>query len=192
LARELAKQSNLLILDEPTNDLDLETLDLLQELLAAYEGTVILVSHDRDFLDKLASSVLMHEGRGKWLEYAGGYADMLAQRGAGVEARKVKMDKARPEAVAEVERVAQPKRKLSFKEKYALDTLPAKMEALKAELSKLETELANPNLFTSNPARFEKAGARHAAAADELAACEDQWLELEILKDELEARPAAV
>ena len=83
LARELAKPSNLLVLDEPTNDLDLETLDMLQEMLADYPGTILLVSHDRDFLDRVATSVLMAEGDGKWTEYAGGYSDMVAQRGAG-------------------------------------------------------------------------------------------------------------
>ena len=189
LARELAKPSNLLILDEPTNDLDLETLDLLQELLAAYEGTVILVSHDRDFLDKLASSVLMNEGEGNWQEYAGGYSDMLGQRGAGVEARKIKAEtKAKSHAIPQQVKSPQPKRKLSFNEKYALETLPTKLSALKVELTKLEIELADQSLFARDPVRFEKVGARHAAAAAELAAGEDQWLELEILKDELEAR----
>ncbi|MEP6827460.1 MAG: ATP-binding cassette domain-containing protein, partial [Aestuariivirga sp.] len=189
LARELAKPSNLLILDEPTNDLDLETLDLLQELLAAYEGTVILVSHDRDFLDKLASSVLMHEGEGQWREYAGGYSDMLAQCGAGVEARKVKVDaKPKQEPAPQLAKIAKAKQKLSFKEKYALETLPAKMVALKAELAKLEITLADQSLFARDPAQFEKAGSRHAVAANELAASEDQWLDLEILKDELDAR----
>jgi ABC transport system ATP-binding/permease protein len=95
LARELAKPSNLLILDEPTNDLDLETLDMLQEMLADYPGTILLVSHDRDFLDRVATSVLMAEGNGKWTEYAGGYSDMVAQRGAGVEARKTKAEPAK-------------------------------------------------------------------------------------------------
>ena len=189
LARELAKPSNLLILDEPTNDLDLETLDLLQELLAAYEGTVILVSHDRDFLDKLASSVLMHEGEGEWQEYAGGYSDMLAQRGAGVETRKVKAEaKVKSEPAPKLAKASQSKNKLTFNEKFALETLPAKMAALKVELAKLENELADSNLFARDPARFEKAGARHATVADELTVSEDQWLELEILKDKLEAR----
>jgi ATP-binding cassette subfamily F protein uup len=99
LARELAKPSNFLILDEPTNDLDLETLDLLQELLADYQGTLLLVSHDRDFVDRIATSVLMHEGEGRWTEYAGGYSDMVAQRGAGVAARKVK-ETAKPSLAA--------------------------------------------------------------------------------------------
>ncbi len=87
LARALAQPSNLLVLDEPTNDLDLETLDLLQEMIGDYPGTVILVSHDRDFLDRTVTSVVVAEGEGRWVEYAGGYSDMLAQRGRGVEAR---------------------------------------------------------------------------------------------------------
>ncbi len=188
LARELAKPSNFLILDEPTNDLDLETLDLLQEMLADYKGTILLVSHDRDFLDRVATSVLMYEGDGKWQEYAGGYTDMLAQRGAGVDARKIKEDaRERSEPVA-APVVAQIKRKLSFKEKYALDSLPAKMDALKTELHKLELVLADATLFTRDPKKFEKASTRHASAASELSAAEEQWLELEMLKEELEAR----
>ena len=84
LARALAQPSNLLVLDEPTNDLDIETLDLLQELLADYAGTIVLVSHDRDFLDRVATSVIVSEGAGRWVEYAGGYSDMIAQRGFGL------------------------------------------------------------------------------------------------------------
>ena len=188
LARELAKPSNFLILDEPTNDLDLETLDLLQEMLADYKGTILLVSHDRDFLDRVATSVLMYEGDGNWQEYAGGYTDMLAQRGNGVAARKIKEEaRERSEAVA-APIVAQAKRKLSFKEKHALDNLPAKMEALKTELHRLEVILADATLFTRDLKKFEKTSTRHAAAATELSDCEEQWLELEMMKEELEAR----
>jgi ATP-binding cassette subfamily F protein uup len=185
LARELARPSNLLILDEPTNDLDLETLDLLQELLADYQGTVIVVSHDRDFLDRVATSVLMHEGEGKWTEYAGGYSDMVAQRGAEVE-RQTAKPTARVKALP-VAREAAPanKRKLSFKEKHALETLPAKMEALQAELQKLESMLADSALFARDAQAFETASMRHAAAAKELAAAEEHWLELEILRESL-------
>jgi ATP-binding cassette subfamily F protein uup len=185
LARELAKPSNFLILDEPTNDLDLETLDLLQEMLADYPGTVIVVSHDRDFLDRVATSVLMFEGDGKWLEYAGGYTDMLAQRGEGVRARKVKV--AAEKAVGRNEAAIAPavKKRLSFKEKHALETLPAKMEALKVELHALEVKLADSGFFARDGKGFEKATMRHAVAAQELSAAEDQWLELEILREEL-------
>jgi ABC transport system ATP-binding/permease protein len=188
LARELAKPSNFLILDEPTNDLDLETLDLLQEMLADYKGTILLVSHDRDFLDRVATSVLMNEGDGLWTEYAGGYTDMLAQRGSGVDARKLKEEvRERSEAVpAPV--VVQTKRKLSFKEKYALDNLPAKIDALKIELANLESVLADSTLFTRDPKTFEKSSKRHAAACGELMRAEEQWLELEMMREELETR----
>jgi ATP-binding cassette subfamily F protein uup len=186
LARELAKPSNFLVLDEPTNDLDLETLDLLQEMLDGYQGTVLLVSHDRDFLDKVATSVLMFEGNGKWTEYAGGYSDMLAQRGVGVEARKAKIE-AKPKAEAPVVK-QQTRRKLSFNEKYALDMLPGTMQALRAELLKLEVDLADPALFSKDAAAFNTKSLRHKAASDELAAAEDRWLELEMLREELEVK----
>ncbi len=188
LARELAKPSNFLILDEPTNDLDLETLDLLQEMLADYKGTILLVSHDRDFLDRVATSILMNEGDGKWQEYAGGYTDMLAQRGAGVDARKLKEElRERIETVV-APVVVQAKRKLSFKEKYALDNLPTKIDALKTELHKLEIVLSDSNLFTRDPKTFEKSSLRHAAAAIELEKAEEQWLELEMMREEFETR----
>jgi len=187
LARELAKPSNVLVLDEPTNDLDLETLDLLQELLADYQGTVILVSHDRDFLDKLATSVLMFEGDGKWIEYAGGYTDMLAQRGDGVAARKTKSEARSKFDTVKTLSTPKVKRKLSFHEKYALDNLPSKIEKLKSELVKLEVDLADPSLFVRDAVKFEKISLRHKKAADELSASEDQWLELEMLREELEA-----
>ncbi len=184
LARELAKPSNLLVLDEPTNDLDLETLDLLQELLSDYPGTILLVSHDRDFLDRVCSSVLMFEGDGKWTEYAGGYSDMLAQRGAGVEARKIA---AAPKKTAAPQVKEQgPKRKLSFKEKHALETLPAKLSALHAEIATLEAKLADPNLFANNPKAFDTAATRLTKARDDLQVSEHHWLELELLREELE------
>lgn len=188
LARELAKPSNFLILDEPTNDLDLETLDLLQELLADYQGTILLVSHDRDFIDRLAGSVLMFEGDGKWTEYAGGYTDMLAQRGQGVEARKsTPIPKEKSETTPEPAK-RQEKRKLSFKEKFALDNLPAKMDKLKAELAQLGKLMADPQLFAKDPMKFETASVRFGKVAEELARAEEEWLELEILREELANR----
>jgi ABC transport system ATP-binding/permease protein len=186
LARELAKQSNVLVLDEPTNDLDLETLDLLQEMLADYPGTILLVSHDRDFLDRVATSVLMHEGDGKWVEYAGGYSDMSAQRGAGVSARKV--EKAVRERVDSTAAAApSSKRKLSFKDKHALESLPKRMEELQAELHKLEANLSDHSLYLRDPKLFEKTTARIAAAREELLQSEERWLELEVLREEIEA-----
>ena len=187
LARELAKPSNLLILDEPTNDLDLETLDMLQEMLADYQGTILLVSHDRDFLDRVATSVLMSEGDGKWTEYAGGYTDMLAQRGTGVEARKVKAEAPKSSSAPAQKSEAPPaQRKLSFKEKHALETLPATMKKLETEIGTLEAKLADANLFARDPKAFDQAAARLTAARDELAKAEEQWLELEMKREALE------
>ena len=185
LARELAKPSNLLVLDEPTNDLDLETLDLLQELLSDYPGTILLVSHDRDFLDRVCSSVLMYESEGKWTEYAGGYSDMLAQRGTGVEARKIAAAAPKKTAAPQVKEQG-PKRKLSFKEKHALETLPTKLSALHTEIETLEARLADPNLFAKNPKAFATAAIRLTKARDDLQISEHHWLELELLREELE------
>lgn len=187
LARALALPSNVLVLDEPTNDLDLETLDLLQEMIADYNGTVIVVSHDRDFLDKVASSVIVAEGDGTWNEYAGGYADMVAQRGAGVSARVT--EKTKPVAKDKPSAAPAPvqaKRKLSFKEKHALETLPKEMEALRVTMGKLQAKLDDATLYVRDPKAFEKATAEFVAAQDDLARKEDAWLELEMLREELE------
>lgn len=186
LARELAKPSNLLILDEPTNDLDLETLDMLQEMLADYPGTILLVSHDRDFLDRVATSVLMADGDGRWTEYAGGYSDMITQRGAGVEARKVKAEAPKAASSAPQPQSQQAQRKLSFKEKHALETLPATMKTLENEIGTLEAKLADAALFTRDPKAFEQAASRLTAARDELAKAEEQWLDLEMKREALE------
>jgi ATP-binding cassette subfamily F protein uup len=196
LARALAKPSNLLVLDEPTNDLDLETLDLLEEMLADYPGTLIVVSHDRDFLDRVATSVLMSEGNGRWLEYAGGYSDMIAQRGRGVDARgadapvrdiakeKPQTDKAAGEKPAG-DRPA-PKTRLSFKEQHALTSLPKKMDELRDKRSKLQVLLNDPELYARDPAKFSRAGEMLASVELALAAAEEEWLELEIRRETLE------
>jgi ATP-binding cassette subfamily F protein uup len=189
LARALAQPSNLLVLDEPTNDLDLETLDLLEETLADYPGTLILVSHDRDFLDRVATSVVVSDGDGVWTEYAGGYTDMVAQRGYGVRPRqRAEAAPAAPTAPKPArpapERVA--KRKLSFKEKHALETLPAEIARLAAELIRLEAAFADPDLYARDPARFDKLAASIDAARAGHAAAEEEWLRLEMLREELE------
>ncbi len=193
LARVLALPSNVLVLDEPTNDLDLETLDLLEELIEDYAGTVILVSHDRDFIDRTATSVLAFEGEGEWREYPGGYCDMAAQRGHGVEARdpsgaaRPNAPRSKPSAPA-----AKPagKRKMSFKDKHALETLPGEIEALDAEIAKAEGELADADLFTRDPDRFEAVTSAHAAALQAKGEKEERWLELEMLREEIEAENA--
>jgi ATP-binding cassette subfamily F protein uup len=184
LARALAQPSNLLVLDEPTNDLDLETLDLLQEMLADYAGTVLLVSHDRDFLDRVVTSVVMSEGNGRWTEYAGGYSDMLAQRGRGVAApppKPMKRDVA-PKSAAPSHRT----RRLTFNEQHALKMLPGRIEALQAEISRLQARLADPGLYGRDRAAFDEATAALSAAEAKLAAAEDEWLTLELRREELE------
>jgi ATP-binding cassette subfamily F protein uup len=188
LARALSKPSNVLVLDEPTNDLDLETLDLLQEMLSDYPGTVLLVSHDRDFLDRVCTAVLAFEGQGRWQLYAGGYSDMVAQRGSGVQAKAAPVQKkaeAEDKPAASAPRAAA-KRKLSFKEKHALETLPKRMADLQAEIAGHQAALNDPQLFSRDPAKFQAASAGLEKATSELAAAEDQWLELEMLREELE------
>jgi ABC transport system ATP-binding/permease protein len=186
LARALARPSNLMVLDEPTNDLDIETLDLLQELLGDYAGTILVVSHDRDFLDRVATSVIVGEGDGRWVEYAGGYSDMVAQRGRGLAGPL-----AAPAALAErpnrppADRAA-PRRKLGFNERRALETLPARIEALRADLDALERKLADANFAVREPAAFLDATKAYRELREALAGAEDEWLGLEILREELE------
>ncbi len=188
LARALARPSNLLLLDEPTNDLDLETLDLLQEMLADYPGTVVLVSHDRDFLDRVVTSVIAPEspngGGGRWLEYAGGYSDMVYQQGP---AQAVEASAARNKQKQAARSKASTASKLSFKDKHALETLPGEIEDLGTEISALENTLADPNLFGRDPDAFNGASARHGCAIEELAKAEEDWLVLEMRREELEA-----
>jgi ATP-binding cassette subfamily F protein uup len=191
LAVALARPGNLLVLDEPTNDLDLETLDLLQELLADHPGTVLLASHDRDFLDRVATSIVACEGGGRWIEYAGGYSDMLAQRGgadlpAGGAAGMPVPPKAR--AAAPEPAPAAAAKKLSFKDKHALAALPARIAALQAEISGAHAALADPGLYGADPARFARVSQTLARAEAELAEAEEKWLELELLREAVEGR----
>ena len=186
LARALAKPSNLLVLDEPTNDLDLETLDVLEEMIGDYAGTVLLISHDRDFLDRIVNAVLAPEGNGKWLEYAGGYSDMLAQRGADVRKPAAKPAAAPPRKSPERAAGEPTRRKLNFNEKHALETLPARMATLETQVKRLNERLADPALYSRDRAAFDKATAALATAQAELASAEERWLELELLRSELE------
>ena len=183
LARAFARPSNLLVLDEPTNDLDLETLDLLQELVAEYAGTVLLVSHDRDFLDRTVTAVIAWEGEGRWVEYAGGYADMIAQRGHGVRARGAAAV-AKPAATKDrpAQRAAPPakRRGLNAKEQHERKTLPALMEKLSAEIAALDARIADAAFYARDPGGFAKATEALAAAQGALAAAEERWLELEL------------
>ncbi len=188
LAKIMARESNLLVLDEPTNDLDIETLDLLQELLAEFEGTVLLVSHDRDFLDRVATSVIALEGDGLATEYAGGWTDYRAQRGAVSATVEKPMQKAKPAAAsAPPQKQAQkPAGKMTYAQTRRLDALPGEMEQLEKEIAKLEQFLADPDLYAKNPGKFAKASEALVERRAALEAAEEEWLELEAEREALE------
>jgi ATP-binding cassette subfamily F protein uup len=187
LAKALATPSNLLVLDEPTNDLDMETLDLLQEMISDYSGTVLLVSHDRDFLDRTVSSVLMAEGGGKFMEYAGGYSDMIFQRGQGVSAKALLTPKARISNQTTNTRTTPPtRRKLTFTDKHALQELPGQIEKMEAEIAVLQNELADSTFYTRDPDGFCAVTKKLGDAQKNLIALEDRWIELEILRANVE------
>lgn len=178
LARIMAQESNVLILDEPTNDLDVETLDLLQELIDDYDGTVILVSHDRDFLDRVADTTIAMEGDGQAIAYAGGWTDYQNQRGlVANEAEAKAKKKAEPQS-----KTATEKSGLSFKQEHRLKALPGVIEKLEAEIAKLETLLADPALFTADPAKFQKASDALVTRHEMLSDAEAEWMELEDVK----------
>jgi ATP-binding cassette subfamily F protein uup len=187
LAKALAQSSNLLVLDEPTNDLDLETLDLLEEMVDEYPGTVIMVSHDRDFLDRVATSILMADGDGRFVEYAGGYSDMIAQRGSGVQARPPSREKQAKATVPKERRSNDPaKRAMNFSDKHELRTLPHKLTELDRQIFELQTQLADPTLFSRDPKKFAGLSQSLAEAQHEHAASEERWLQLEMLREDLE------
>ena len=189
LARALARPSNLLVLDEPTNDLDLETLDVLEEMIGNYSGTVLLISHDRDFLDRVVGSVVAPEGGGRWQQYAGGYSDMLIQRGADLARAKPKAAKIESaETVAAETSSARPvKRKLTFQQLQQLETLPVAMEKLAVVIAKLQAKLEDPALYVRDRKAFDETNTLLAKAQNELEKLEERWLELEMLKEEIEA-----
>jgi ABC transport system ATP-binding/permease protein len=187
LAKVLAQSSNLLVLDEPTNDLDMDTLDKLQEALAAYDGTLLVVSHDRDFLDQLTTSLIVLEGGGDVQEYVGGYRDYLRQRGshpakndperAAKKSANVTRDKAAPT-------------KLTFKDQHALELLPGEIAALEAEIVTLDETLADAGLFARDADAFNKAAVRLDGAKAEVATKEERWLELEEKREAIgQSRP---
>jgi ABC transport system ATP-binding/permease protein len=181
LTKVLAKTSNLLILDEPTNDLDMETLDLLEELLADYEGTLLLVSHDRDFLDRLVTSIIAVEGDGVVHEYVGGYTDYLRQRREPLAPKATKPVEAKPTPEPQRNRAAS---KLSFKDQRELDGLPERIAKLEAEKVKVERLLADPARAT-DAAKLKAGMVRHGELVAELAAAEERWLALAERAEEL-------
>ena len=184
LAKILASPSDLLVLDEPTNDLDMDTLDLLEDLLGEYGGTMLVVSHDRDFLDRIVTSTIAFERDGTVREYAGGYRDYLLQR------REPKVQKpprptpgARPERS---EKRREPPSRLTYKDKLALERLPEQIAGCEAEIVALEEKLADAGLYARDAKAFEAAAARLDAVRDELRRAEEAWLELEIRREAVE------
>ena len=177
LAKLMARSSNFLVLDEPTNDLDIETLDLLQDLLGQYDGTVVLVSHDRDFLDRVAVTTIAMEGDGKATVYAGGWSDYIAQRNQDDFGESVV--KSKRSASKGKEKEEAPKSGLSFTEKHRLETIPAEMEQLEAEISKLQELMSDPELFTANPVKFQKATDALIERQSKLDVAEEEWMLLE-------------
>ncbi|MFC3072316.1 ABC-F family ATP-binding cassette domain-containing protein [Shinella pollutisoli] len=190
LARILSRPVNLLILDEPTNDLDIETLDLLQEIVSGFPGTVLLVSHDRDFLDRTVTSTIApadpENPDGRWIEYAGGYTDMMAQRRGAIEEKRrtEKAERTKPAAAQPAEGKA--KGKLSYKQKFALENLPKEMEKTQKEIAAREERMADPALFSKDPAAFNRLAAELETLRAGLSRMEEEWLELEMLREELE------
>ena len=183
LARIMARESNLLVLDEPTNDLDIETLDLLQDLLAEYDGTLLLGSHDRDFIDRIATSTIAMEGDGRAIEYAGGWTDYRAQRGTDTPLPDTRKTPAAP--VSAAPKPAANTKKMSFKQTHRLEKLPAEMEGLEAEIAKLEQVLADADLYARDPGKFDKATRALTERQEKLQAAEEEWRELEELRDAL-------
>ena len=175
LARLMTKPSNVLVMDEPTNDLDIETLELLEQLLAEYPGTLLLVSHDREFLNNVVSSTLVIEGEGRVKEYAGGYDDWLRQRPAKPTAEKPEPLKEKPKPAAAKKRP----RRLSYAEQRELKGLPDRIEALEAQVAEVHQAMADPAYYRQDPAEIVKTNARLRSLDDELAEAYCRWEMLE-------------
>ena len=185
LARAFAKPSNLLVLDEPTNDLDHETLDFLQELISEYKGTLLLVSHDRDFLDKVVTSVIAPDEAktGSWIEYVGGYSDMLNQKKINKEPSKTNIEKIQNRIQKKSNK--KPER-ITYNDRYALENLPKKIEELNLKIKKIESRLANQNYFVSDPEGFKNAALELEKLTKEKVLSEEEWLKLELRREEVE------
>jgi ATP-binding cassette subfamily F protein uup len=182
LARGLRLPSNLLVLDEPTNDLDLETLDLLQELVADYDGTVIVVSHDRDFLDRTVTRTIAYEDVSKWQIYPGGYTDMVNQRGFGVVSTDKKL-KYKPHKVKHSPVATKSKNKLTYKDKFRLEQLPQEIQKFQNRISEIELKLTNADFFHKDPDGFNEAIRKLDQYKIKLEKSEEEWLKLELLND---------
>ena len=185
LAKTLAHPTNLLILDEPTNDLDMDTLDLLQDVLSDYDGTLLLVSHDRDFLDRLVTSTIAMEGNCDVVEYPGGYSDYVRQRKNHIDGPKGQQDKKRKSTKIQVEAEKDSAKKLSFKHQFALESIPKEIEKIEKNIKMFEKKLAEPDLYNKDPELFKKCTAELEKLAVKLIRKEEEWLEMEMLREEI-------
>jgi ATP-binding cassette subfamily F protein uup len=185
LAVALARPADVIVLDEPTNDLDLDTLDALEDMLAAYDGTVILVSHDRAFLDGVATQIIGAIGRGKWAETPGGWADFEREHGGFSERARRAPDRAR---AAEPPQTLRKVRKLSFKDEFRLGEIDALLPKLTAEIAALEATLSDAAAFARDPSKFDATAKRLTAARHEKDSAENEWLEIEARKEALDTQ----
>ncbi len=184
LAKTLAHPTNLLILDEPTNDLDMDTLDLLQDVLSDYDGTLLLVSHDRDFLDRLVTSTIVMEGNADVREYPGGYSDYVRQRKNRIDNPKASLDKKIKTNKNPSKEQKNNNKKLSYKHQYALESLPKEIEVISSTIRTVEQKLAKPDFYSKDPGDFQKTTQELESLINKLEAKEEEWLELEMLKEE--------
>jgi len=184
LAKLFTRPANVLVMDEPTNDLDTETLELLEELLVNYQGTLLLVSHDRDFLDHVVTSSLVFEGGGRISEYVGGYSDWLLQR-SQAKAPEAKPAARKSEAAAKPDHAAKRPAKLSYKDQRELDMLPSRIEALEAELEQIDARLADPEFYRQAGEEIAVATARREEVSAELSHAYARWESLEAMKEDI-------
>ena len=175
LAKLLARPSDLLVLDEPTNDLDMDTLDLLEDALGEFAGTLIVVSHDRDFLERMVASIIALEGDGRAREFVGGYQDYVRQRGGRTPASSARTSKP---AVAPTPKPRSPRDGLTFKEQHELDGLPARIAKLESDIGRIESALAEPDAYARDADRFHKLTQWLDRSKEELEAAEERWLAL--------------
>ena len=187
LAVALAQPSNFLVLDEPTNDLDMDTLDLLQEVLDEYEGTILLVSHDRDFIDRVVTSVIYMPGDGSVSEHAGSYSDLLEKLKSKIPAKKENKKEALPRKEEKPKSETKKTGRLSYNQQRLLEILPGKISELEKQIGDTEAALSDSSLYTENPEKFDALTTQLEKLKAELEKSENQWLEIEMLRESIGA-----
>lgn len=187
LAVALAQPSNFLVLDEPTNDLDMDTLDLLQEVLDEYEGTILLVSHDRDFIDRVVTSVIYMPGDGSVSEHAGSYSDLLEKLKSKIPAKKENKKEALPRKEEKPKSETKKTGRLSYNQQRLLEILPGKISELEKQIGDTEAALSDSSLYTENPEKFDALTKQLEELKAELEKSENQWLEIEMLRESIGA-----